>query len=90
LGIRNENLWKNIGFNIVYKYQGENYYEGTFVTGLLPSFGWLDAQFSYRFPASKTIFRIGGTNIGNNYQRTGYGSPSVGGLYYVSFGYNVN
>ena len=90
LGLRNENIGKNVGFNIVYKYQAENYYEGTFVTGLLPAFGWLDAQFSYKIPASKTIFRIGGTNIGNNYQRTGYGSPSVGGLYYVSFGYNVN
>jgi len=90
LGLRNENIWKGIGFNIVYKYQAENYYEGTFVTGLLPAFGWLDAQFSYKVPNSKTIFRIGGTNIANNYERTGYGSPSVGGLYYVSFGYNVN
>jgi len=90
LGLRNENIWKGIGFNAVYKYQAENYYEGTFVTGLLPSFGWLDAQFSYKVPNSKSVFRIGGTNIGNDYQRTGYGSPSVGGLYYVSFGYNVN
>ncbi len=90
IGLRNENIWENIGFNIVYKYQAENYYEGTFVTGLLPAFGWLDAQFSYKIPNAKTVFRIGGTNIGNDYQRTGYGSPSVGGLYYVSFGYNVN
>jgi hypothetical protein len=84
IGVRNENVWKNIGFNIVWKYQAENYYEGTFVTGTLPSFGWLDGQVSY-----KSIFRIGGTNIGNDYQRTGFGSPSVGGLYYVSFGYNI-
>jgi outer membrane receptor for ferrienterochelin and colicin len=89
IGVRNENVWKNIGFNIVWKYQAENYYEGTFVTGTLPSFGWLDGQVSYKVPNSKSIFRIGGTNIGNDYQRTGFGSPSVGGLYYVSFGYNI-
>lgn len=89
IGLRNENVWNNIGFNIVLKYQAENYYEGTFVTGTLPAFGWLDAQVSYKVPNSKSIFRIGGTNVGNNYERTGFGSPSVGGLYYVSYGYNI-
>ena len=33
--------------------------------------------------------KIGGTNIGNNYARTGFGSPYVGGLYYVSYGFNL-
>jgi outer membrane receptor protein involved in Fe transport len=89
LGIRKENVYKNIGFNFVYKYQAENYYEGTFATGTLPAFGWLDGQISYKVPNSKSLFRLGGTNILNNYQRTGYGNPYVGGLYYVSFGYNV-
>ena len=89
LGLRNENVYKNIGFNFVYKWQDENYYEGTFVTGTLPSFGTFDGQISYKVPSSKTMLRIGGTNIANNYYRTGYGSPYVGGLYYVSFGYNI-
>jgi hypothetical protein len=40
-------------------------------------------------PKSKSIFRIGGSNILNDYFRTGYGSPYVGGLYYVSYGYNI-
>jgi outer membrane receptor protein involved in Fe transport len=89
LGLRNDNLYKNIGFNFVYKWQDENYYEGTFATGTLPSFGWLDGQVSYKMPDSKSMFRVGGTNLLNNYQRTGYGNPYVGGLYYVSFGYNM-
>jgi outer membrane receptor for ferrienterochelin and colicin len=89
IGLRNENVYKNIGFNAVWKWQDENFYEGTFVTGTLPYFGTLDAQISYKIPNSRSMFRIGGTNIGNDYQRTGFGSPSVGGLYYVSFGYNV-
>jgi outer membrane receptor protein involved in Fe transport len=89
LGLRNENVCKGIGFNVVVKWQDNNFYEGTFVTGTLPYFTWVDAQISYRPPNTKSLFRIGGTNIGNNYYRTGFGSPYVGGLYYVSYGYNL-
>lgn len=89
LGLRNENVWKSLGFNVVYKWQDKNRYEGTFVAGTLPSFGWLDAQITYRMPKYKSSFRLGGTNVLNNYQRTGYGSPYIGGLYYISYGYNL-
>lgn len=89
LGLRNDNVYKNIGFNVVAKYQAETYYEGTFVTGTLPYFTWIDAQVSYRVPKTKSTFRIGGTNIANSYYRQGFGSPYVGGLYYVSYGYNL-
>lgn len=89
IGLRNENFYKNVGFNVVVKYQGNNYYEGTFVSGTLPYFTWVDAQVTYKVPKTKSTFRIGGTNIGNNYYRTGFGSPYVGGLYYVSYGFNL-
>lgn len=89
LGLRNDNVVKNIGFNVVVKWQDNNYYEGTFVSGTLPYFAWVDAQITYRPTKSKSVFRIGGTNLGNAYYRTGFGSPYVGGLYYASFGYNL-
>jgi outer membrane receptor for ferrienterochelin and colicin len=89
LSLRNDNVWKNIGFNIISKWQDVNHYEGTFVAGTLPAFWTVDAQASYRIAKSKSILRIGGTNILNHYARTGYGSPYVGGLYYVSYGYNL-
>lgn len=89
LGLRNDNVCHNIGFNVVVKYQDNNYYEGTFVSGTLPYFTWVDAQVSYRPAGTKSTFRVGGTNLGNNYYRTGYGSPAVGGLYYISYGYNL-
>ncbi len=89
IGLKNENVCKNIGFNVVFKWQDNNYYEGTFVTGTLPYFGWWDGQITYRPAGTKSTFRVGGTNLGNQYQRTGYGSPSVGGLYYFSYGYNL-
>ena len=89
IGLKNENVCHNIGFNVVFKWQDNNYYEGTFVTGTLPYFGWWDGQVTYRPAGTKSTFRVGGTNLGNQYQRTGYGSPSVGGLYYFSYGYNL-
>ncbi len=89
LGFRNDNMYKGVGFNVVMRWQDNNYYEGTFVSGTLPYFTWVDAQISYRMPKTKSVFRIGGTNIGNSYYRTGFGSPAVGGLYYVSYGYNL-
>lgn len=89
IGLRNENVCKNIGFNVVVKWQDNNYYEGTFATGTLPYFAWVDGQITYRPAGTKSTFRIGGTNLGNNYYRTGYGSPAVGGLYYISYGFNL-
>ncbi len=89
VGLRNENVCHNIGFNVVFKWQDNNYYEGTFVSGTLPYFGWWDAQITYRPEKTKSVFRAGGTNLGNFYARTGFGSPSVGGLYYISYGYNL-
>lgn len=89
IGLKNENVCHNIGFNVVVKWQDNNYYEGTFATGTLPYFTWVDAQITYRPPNTKSTFRAGGTNLGNNYYRTGYGSPAVGGLYYISYGFNL-
>jgi outer membrane receptor protein involved in Fe transport len=56
---------------------------------LLSPFTWVDAQITYRPKNSKSVWRLGGTNLGNNYYRTGFGSPYVGGLYYISYGYNI-
>ena len=89
IGLRNENVFRNIGFSTVLKWQDNNFYEGTFVKGTLPYFAWVDAQITYKPAKTKSTFRVGGTNLGNNYNRTGYGSPAVGGLYYISYGYNL-
>ena len=77
------------GFNVVYRTTSNFNYEGIFGTGEMPGYKTIDAQMSYKFPAIKSVFKIGGTNILNKYYRTGWGNPSIGGLYYVSFAYNV-
>ena len=79
----------NWGFNILYRWQDEMTWEGTFGTGDVKSFGSLDGQVSYRLPKIKSLIKLGATNLLNNYYVSAFGNPNVGGLYYVSFGYNV-
>jgi outer membrane receptor protein involved in Fe transport len=79
----------NWGFNILYRWQDEVFWEGTFGSGDIPSFGTLDAQVSYRLPAIKSLIKLGATNLANKYYTSAFGNPSVGGLYYIGFGYNV-
>jgi len=89
IGLSNPDAYKGFGFNIIYKWQDKVQWEGTFGTGEIPSFGTVDAQVSYQLGKSKNLLKLGGTNIFNNYYRNAFGNPFVGGLYYISFAYNV-
>lgn len=81
---------KNLfGFSIVYRWLDGFHYDGTFAAGEVPSYKTLDAMVSVKLPKTKSLIKIGGTNILNKYYYTGYGNPQIGGLYYVSFGWNV-
>jgi len=78
-----------LGFNMNLHYQDEVAYEGTFVAGMVPSYSTLDAVITYRVPKIKSLVKLGGTNVMNKYYYTAFGSPQIGGLYYISFAYNV-
>ncbi|MBD0287222.1 MAG: hypothetical protein ICV79_17615, partial [Flavisolibacter sp.] len=43
----------------------------------------------YKVLQNKSVIRIGATNLLNNYYKNAFGSPEIGGLYYVSLGYNL-
>lgn len=89
VGLANNNVYKNIGFNIMYRWQDKVNWEGTFAAGEIPAFGTLDAQVSYRLANIKSIIKLGGSNILNKYYYSAFGNPRIGAVYYVSFGYNV-
>ncbi len=89
IGIGNQDVGKGVGFNIVYRWQDKLNWQGTFVTGDISAFSTLDAQVSYKFPKTKNLFKIGASNLLNKYYYSAIGNPQIGGLYYVSFGYNV-
>ena len=72
-----------------YRWQDAFYYEGDFSNGNIPAINTLDFQISYKIPAAKTLIKLGANNLLNEYYTNGMGNSVVGGLYYVSFGYNV-
>lgn len=77
------------GFSVVYRWTDTFRYEGTFGAGEMPAVRTVDAMVSYKLPATKSLIKVGATNLFNKYYRTGWGNPQIGGLYYVSFGWNV-
>jgi outer membrane receptor protein involved in Fe transport len=78
-----------IGFNVTMRSQSDFYYQGTFGDGALPCYTSFDGMISYKVPNIKSLIKLGASNIANKYYATGFGSPTVGGVYYVSFAYNV-
>lgn len=80
---------KNIGFNIMLRWQDAFTWDGELANGPVEAFTTVDAQVSYKIQKIKTMLKLGGTNILNNYYKNGYGNPEIGGLYYISVGYNI-
>ncbi|MEO7265053.1 MAG: TonB-dependent receptor [Ferruginibacter sp.] len=80
---------KRYGFNVAYRFQDAFYFQGDLASGQLPAVQTLDAQISYKLPSSKSILKLGANNLLNQYYYNAVGNSYVGGLYYVSFGYNL-
>jgi outer membrane receptor protein involved in Fe transport len=80
---------KKFGFRINWRWQDGFVYESDFADGEIPAFHCMDAQVNYKFPEIKSMIKIGATNLLNQYYTNSLGNPFIGGLYYVSFGYNI-
>ncbi|HEY8398235.1 MAG TPA: TonB-dependent receptor [Flavihumibacter sp.] len=80
---------KRLGFSVSYRWQDAFFYEGDFANGEIAAIHTLDAQVSYKLPKYKSVVKLGGNNILNQYYFNAVGNSFVGGLYYVSFGYNI-
>lgn len=80
---------KRFGFAAMMRNQDGFFYESDFRQGNVEAYTVVDAQVSYKFPKQRSILKLGGSNIFNKYYKTAFGNPEIGGVYYVSFGYNV-
>ncbi len=80
---------KRLGFNLTYKWTQGFLYQGDFATGNLPDVQTMDGQISYKFPKTKSIVKLGASNLFNQYYYNAVGNSQIGGLYYLSFGYNI-
>lgn len=84
VGIGNRKVTDNFGFNLNFRWQEEFLWQSDFGSWIVPEYGVLDAQISYKVPSIKTIFKLGGTNIAGKDYRTNLGGPFVGQQYYIS------
>ena len=84
VGFGNRNIAKNIGFHFNYRWQNEFLWESNFGVAQMPAFGTLDANIAIKIPNIKSVVKVGGSNILNNYYTSSFGSAQIGGVYYVS------
>jgi outer membrane cobalamin receptor len=84
LSFGNRAISRNVGFNIVWKWQNSFLWESPLVTGAIAAINNLDAQFTFRVPKVKSTIKLGGTNIFNNRNIQYAGGPTIGALYYVA------
>lgn len=80
---------KLFGFNATWRWQEGFFYENDFTQGNLDAYNVVDAAVTVKRPKIRSLIKLGATNLLNQYYRTAIGNPSIGGVYYVSFAYNV-
>ncbi|UOQ64657.1 TonB-dependent receptor [Hymenobacter volaticus] len=89
LSVGNENAYKNFGFGVNYRWQARYYSQTFLVNGYVPAYHTLDAQVSYTVAAPNLRFKLGASNLLNEYYVSYLGGPSVGGLYYLAVTYGL-
>jgi len=80
----NKEVVKNLGFNIVWKWQSSFLWQNPLADGIVPSYNTFDAQVNYRIPKLFSTIKVGATNLLNRRYYQFIGGPVVGGLYYTT------
>ncbi len=80
--VSNRKVTDRLGFNINYRWQQGYLWESSFGTGVIPEYGTLNAQVSYRVPKLKSVVKVGASNLLNERYTTSFGNPTIGGIYY--------
>lgn len=84
ISIGNRAVTRNLGFNIVWRWQNSFLWESPLVNGTVDAINNIDAQLTYRIPSAKATIKLGGTNVINNRHIEYAGGPTIGGLYYAA------
>ena len=84
LSFGNREIVKNVGFNIVWRWQDAFLWESPLVTGGVDAYSTIDAQVNVRIPSVKSTVKLGGANLLNHRYIQYAGGPTIGGLYYVA------
>ncbi|MBS1662730.1 MAG: TonB-dependent receptor [Bacteroidetes bacterium] len=84
LSFGNREIVKNVGFNVVWRWQDSFLWESPLVNGGVSAFSTVDAQVNFRLPAVQSTIKVGGSNILDHRYIQYAGGPTIGGLYYVA------
>lgn len=79
------NLFEGFGFNVNYRYANDFLWESTIANAVVPSTSIFDAQINYSIPKIKSMFKVGGSNIGGKNYMVAPGTGYVGSMYYISW-----
>ncbi|SFW82689.1 TonB-dependent receptor [Chitinophaga sancti] len=85
----NRQVFKNVGFNVVWHWQDTFYWQNLFGNGDVPAYSTVDAQVTYGLPKIHTSVKVGGSNIFNSAYFQYVGGPTIKGLYYVAITYDL-
>jgi iron complex outermembrane receptor protein len=80
----NKEVLKNVGFNLVWRWQDAFLWESPLVTGGISAYNTIDAQVSFHFPKLKSQLKVGGADILNHRYLQYAGGPTLGALYYAA------
>ncbi|UYZ58736.1 TonB-dependent receptor [Hymenobacter latericus] len=85
----NREVVRNVGFNVVWRWQDSFYWESQLANGQIPAYHTVDAQVNARIPNLKATVKLGGTNMLNNRYIQYAAGPTIGALYYVSLTFDA-
>ncbi len=88
VGIGNDNLFKNFGFNLSGRWNSEYLWQSTFVDGTIKAATVIDAQINYGIPKLKSVLKIGAANIGGHEYQQVLGTGLIGQQYFASLTIN--
>lgn len=81
----NNDLFKNFGFNVAWRWSDNYVWEASFLTADVPAYHVIDAQINLRVPSFKSSFKAGVTNLLGDEYFTAAGTGFIGSQYYVSW-----
>ncbi|MEP2026054.1 MAG: TonB-dependent receptor [Reichenbachiella sp.] len=84
ISFANRKLTENLGFNVTYRWQDAFLWQSSFAIGEVEAYATLDAQVSYKISNLKSVVKLGGSNLTNDFYNTSLGGPNIGAIYYVS------
>ena len=84
LTFSNRQVFKNVGFSVVWRWQDGFLWESPLANGKIPAYQVFDAQVTYVVPKAHATIKLGGANILNNRYIQYAAGPTIGGMYYVA------